>query len=69
VNFIKLWNLIMNKPKNLYRDVATGVLFTVGMFGFLSGAFMFSTLVFGAASVASNLDFVSSSKNDASVLN
>ncbi|MGD0960930.1 MAG: hypothetical protein ABSB19_14085 [Methylomonas sp.] len=47
----------MNKPKNLYRDVTTGVLFFIGVFVFMSGAFMLSTLLFAAAAISSNLDF------------
>lgn len=47
----------MNKPINLYRDILTSVFFTTGVFGFMSGEFILSTLLFGAATVASNLDF------------
>lgn len=47
----------MSKPINLYKDIATGVLFTLGIFGFMSGEFMLSTLLFGSASLTSNLDF------------
>lgn len=43
--------------KNLYRDIFTGLFFTTGVFGFMSGEFILSTLMFGAATVASNLDF------------
>ncbi|MCQ8127766.1 hypothetical protein [Methylomonas rivi] len=45
------------KPKNnFFRDVFTGILFTSGIFGFMSGEFVLSTLLFGAASLSSNLD-------------
>ena len=47
----------MSKPINLYKDVVTGVLFTVGIFGFMSGEFILSTLLFGSASLTSSLDF------------
>lgn len=47
----------MSKPINLYKDVVTGLLFTLGVFGFMSGEFILSTLLFGSASLASNLDF------------
>lgn len=47
----------MNKSNNLYRDIVTGLFFTTGVFGFMSGDFIASTVLFGAATVASNLDF------------
>ena len=46
----------MNKPNNLYKDIATGLFFTIGVFGFMSGEFVISTMLFGAASISSNLD-------------
>jgi CheY-specific phosphatase CheX len=45
---------------NKYRDITTGVLFVTGIFGFVSGAFIISTTLFGAASLISNLDFTDS---------
>jgi len=47
----------MNKSTNLYRDIMTGVFFTTGVFGFMSGEFIISTMLFGAATISSNLDF------------
>ena len=47
----------MNKSGNLYRDILTGIFFVVGVFGFMSGEFILSTLLFGASTIASNLDF------------
>lgn len=47
----------MSKPINLYKEVVTGLLFTLGVFGFMSGEFILSTQLFGSASLASNLDF------------
>jgi hypothetical protein len=47
----------MNKSNNLYKDVLTGLFFTTGVFGFMSGEFIISTMLFGAATIASNLDF------------
>lgn len=47
----------MNKSGNLYRDIATGLFFTTGIFGFMSGEFIISTMLFGAATISSNLDF------------
>jgi len=52
----------MNKPKNLYRDIATGLFFTTGVFGFMSGEFILSTMLFSAATISSNLDFKGSLK-------
>ncbi len=52
----------MSKPINLYKDIATGLLFTTGVFGFMSGEFLISTLLFGAATIASNMDFSHSFK-------
>ena len=46
----------MNTSNNLYRDIATGMFFTIGVFGFMSGEFVISTMLFGAASISSNLD-------------
>ncbi|MGY6275483.1 hypothetical protein [Methylomonas sp. MgM2] len=45
----------MNRPNNLVRDVMTGVFFTTGIFGFISGEFVLSTMLFGAASLSTNL--------------
>jgi hypothetical protein len=46
----------LNTSNNLYRDIATGLFFTVGLFGFMSGEFVISTLLFGVASISSNLN-------------
>ncbi len=46
----------MNTSNNLYRDIATGLFFTIGLYGFMSGEFVISTLLFGAASISSNLN-------------
>lgn len=39
----------------LYRDVITGLLFIAGILGFVSGQFILSTMLFGMASLASNI--------------
>ncbi len=52
----------MNKSNNLYRDIVTGLFFTTGVFGFMSGEFIISTMLFGAATISSNIDFNSSLK-------
>jgi len=52
----------MNKSSNLYKDILTGIFFTAGVFGFMSGEFILSTMLFGAATISSNLDFNNSLK-------
>jgi hypothetical protein len=47
----------MNTSNHLYRDVMTGLLFLTGIVSFISGEFVFSTLLFGTASLTSHLDF------------
>jgi len=37
------------------RDVLIGMMFLVGIFGFISGEFIVSTLVFASAAIFSNL--------------
>jgi hypothetical protein len=49
----------MNTSKNMYRDVMTGLLFMTGILSFISGNFVFSTLLFGTAALNSNLNIVS----------
>ncbi|WP_198159266.1 hypothetical protein [Methylomonas lenta] len=48
----------MNTSKNLQRDVMTGLLFCAGILSFVSGELVFSTLLFGTASLTSKLNFV-----------
>ncbi len=45
----------MSPSKHMLKDIMTGIFFTTGIFGFMSGEFVVSTLLFGAASVSSNL--------------
>jgi CheY-specific phosphatase CheX len=47
----------MNQSKNFYKDITIGVFFIIGLLGFMSGEFIFSTALFGAASVLSNINF------------
>ena len=37
------------------RDVLIGIMFLVGIFGFISGEFIVSTMVFASAAIFSNL--------------
>jgi len=46
----------MNISKNIYRDVMIGLFFVTGVLSFVSGQFILSTLLFGSASLASNLN-------------
>ena len=45
------------KEANKFQDIATGLFFVTGVFGFVSGAFVLSTALFGAATLMSNLQF------------
>lgn len=42
---------------NLKKDILVGLMFMVGIFGFISGEFIVSTVVFAAAAVFSNISF------------
>ena len=53
----------MNRKNSLYKDVVTGIFFTTGILGFVSGEFVLSTMFFGAASLFTNLDFESASQS------
>jgi hypothetical protein len=41
--------------KDIKRDVLIGLMFLTGIFGFISGEFIFSTLVFAIASIYTNM--------------
>ena len=45
----------MTPTHSKFRDIVTGIFFTFGIFGFMSGEFIISTTLFWAASVSSNL--------------
>lgn len=40
---------------NLKKDILFGAMFLCGIFGFISGEFIFSTLLFGTAAMLSNI--------------
>jgi len=42
---------------NLQKDIFNGLLFIIGIFGFISGAFIVSTVLFATAAIFSNIDF------------
>lgn len=41
--------------KALYRDVLIGLMFIVGIVGFISGEFIISTVLFASATILSNI--------------
>ena len=41
---------------DIYKDILTGVVFIIGIFGFLSGEFIISSALFASATVASNIN-------------
>lgn len=45
----------MDKSTALYKDITTGLLFLAGILSFVSGEFVMSTMLFGTASLTSNL--------------
>ena len=47
----------MNKSNNFYKDITVGLFFISGVLGFMSGEFIVSTALFGAASLLSNIHF------------
>lgn len=47
----------MKNSNNLNRDIIVGICLIIGVFVFMTGNFIFSTLLFAIASLFSNLDF------------
>lgn len=47
----------MKNSNNFYKDIAVGLFLVMGILGFMSGQFIISTTLFGAASLFSNIDF------------
>ena len=41
---------------DLYKDIATGLVFMPGILGFISGAFILSSALFAVAAIASNVN-------------
>jgi hypothetical protein len=39
----------------LYRDILIGLIFVVGIIGFISGEFVISTVLFASAAILSNV--------------
>ena len=42
--------------KDLYKDILTGLVFMIGLLGFLSGEFIISSALFATAAIASNVN-------------
>jgi len=42
---------------DLQKDILVGLLFVAGIFGFISGAFIVSTVIFAASAILSNIHF------------
>jgi len=42
---------------DLKKDILVGLLFMVGIFGFMAGEFIISTVVFASAAIFSNIHF------------
>jgi hypothetical protein len=47
-----IWGVTMN---TLYKDILVGLLFITGIWGFISGEFMVSTVLFAGAAIYSNM--------------
>jgi len=41
---------------DLHKDILTGLVFIIGLFGFLSGEFIISSALFATAAIASNIN-------------
>lgn len=40
---------------DFYKDILTGIVFLVGLLGFISGEFIISSALFASAAIASNV--------------
>jgi CheY-specific phosphatase CheX len=41
---------------DFYKDILTGLVFIIGLLGFISGEFIVSSVLFASAAVASNVN-------------
>lgn len=41
---------------DFYKDALIGILFTIGVIGFISGEFIISTVLFAVATIVSNVE-------------
>ena len=48
---------------DFYKDVLTGLVFMIGLFGFLFGEFIISSALFASAAIASNVNLNSKRSN------
>ena len=55
-----MYNLFNYQEKttknNLSKDILTGLMFTAGLFGFISGEFIISSTLFASAAISSNIN-------------
>lgn len=42
--------------KSLHKDIVNGLLSMIAIFGFISGEFILSTVLFGTATILANID-------------
>jgi hypothetical protein len=52
---LRLTNLGDIKMTDFRRDVLIGLMFFTGIFGFISGEFIISTVLFASAAISSNI--------------
>jgi len=41
---------------DFYKDILTGVMFLIGLVGFISGEFIISSMLFASAAITSNVN-------------
>jgi CheY-specific phosphatase CheX len=52
---------------NYYKDILTGAVFLLGLFGFISGEFIISSTLFATAAIASNVNMNRKQEDDGHV--
>jgi hypothetical protein len=52
ISYLQFWSVTMS---TLHKDMLIGLLFIVGMWSFISGEFIFSTILFASAAIYSNM--------------
>ncbi len=52
---LSLYPFFIEKRLSMKEDITIGALFISGIWGFISGAFIVSTVLFAAAAMASNI--------------
>lgn len=54
----------MNKLDTLFRDIVISLFMTLGVFSFMSGEFIISSMLFGVACLYSNIQFIPEKKSN-----